>query len=934
MSASRTASPRAQRRTTPTTVGWIAVIAFMFLAGLGAIAAIASVGMYLSITKDLASPASLTSYPLPEETIIYDRTGKIELARFGEAKREVVTFPEIPKVLLDATTAVEDKTFWDNAGFDPVAIVSATLDSLRGNSRGASTITQQLVRQRLLDPKLVQDPHRTAERKLLEIIQSIRVTQYFSGEKGKQDIITAYLNQNYYGNQSYGVKAAVRTYFGIDISKIDPAQAAIIAGLPKSPSNYDLVRNSEEQCTTVVADGEDCPKTQRVVLKDATVVQRRNQILELLAAGRTPMSGDQYTSAQYKAAEDEPVVLGSQATPRWIAPHFVWAVRDELATKLCGPDTPTCDALDLGGLRVTTTLDVGLQKIAEKWVRAAAVVPNKKNTAAMTAAAKALGFKSLQPWMANLKNKDLHNGALVAVDYQTGELVAYVGSADYYAASTKKSFQPQYDVVGKGFRQPGSAFKPFNYAVGINDKTITAGTMLMDVGTDFGGGYTPNDADRLERGPVRVRNALQFSLNIPAVKTMAINKPDHVFAKAQEFGMQFQGDRTAELALALGVQEVRPVDLVTAYGTLANGGKEIPHTSILAITDATGKPRVPAYVPPAGTQVISPQAAFIVTDILAGNTNKNINPYWGKFSITGPDGRRPATLKTGTNNDAKDLNAYGYIAPPTDKGRSTGAYALAVGVWNGNSDNSLVSTARSPLFSIDVSTYVWQGFLNEATAKWPETNFKRPADGLVQVKIDPWTGLLSSDSRAVNEWFIKDTEPREKLASDKCGIDVVAVVHVETGFDAWLKADRDWLRRAERGPGVTGGPERTRTAYFYQGGFHPYGASWGALVGGSCKPAPTPTCFALPTPDAGGVVPSFAPPTPNGSQVAALPCPPASPSASPSAIPSVEPSAPPSEPSPTPEPTPEPTPVPTPEPTPVPTPEPTPEPTPVPPAPS
>ena len=744
MSATRTAArPKRRRRAHPTTVGYIAIIAFAFLAGVGAIMAVASVGAFVALTNGLDNPASLTDYPLPEETVIYDRTGKIELARFGDAKREVVTFDQIPKVLLDATTAVEDKTFWENAGFDPVGILSATLDSLRGNARGASTITQQLVRARLLDPALVQDPHRTAERKLKEIIQSIRVTQHFSGPTGKQQIITAYLNQNYYGNQSYGVKAAAKAYFGIDLADIDPAQAAIIAGLPKSPSNYDLVRNAIERCTTTVEEGAECPKSQLVVPPSAPIVQRRDQILDLLASGRTPMSGDEYSSSQFTVAKQEDVVLGSQSTARWIAPHFVWAVRDELADKLCGVDVPSCDELDLGGLRVTTTLDVNLQKTAEKWVRAAAVVPNKKD---MTAAAKALGFKKVQPWMANLKSKDLHNGALVAVDYETGELVAYVGSADYYAASTKPEFQPQYDVVGKGYRQPGSAFKPFNYAVGINDKTITAGTMLMDVATDFGGGYTPNDADRLERGPVRVRNALQFSLNIPAVKTMALNKPDHVFAKAQEFGMQFQGDRTAELALALGVQEVRPVDLVTAYGTLANGGKEIPHTTILAIKDAAGKDVQPPYTPPAGKQVISPQAAYIVTDILAGNTNKNVNPFWGKFAITGPDGRRPATLKTGTNNDAKDLNAYGYIAPPTDAGRKDGAYALAVGVWNGNSDNSLVSTARSPLFSIDVSTYVWQGFLNEATAKWPETNFKRP-DGLVQAKIDPFTGFAATSEQ-------------------------------------------------------------------------------------------------------------------------------------------------------------------------------------------
>src|SRR5262245_120391 len=245
MSAARSARPRATRRTQPTTGGWIAIIVFAFLAGLGTIVALATVGVYntLASDPDLPKPEALKTYVLPEETVVYDRTGKVELARFGDARREVVTFDQIPPIIIDATTAVEDKTFWENAGFDPVAIVSAGLGSLRGESRGASTITQQLVRARLLPEALVADPHRTAERKLKEIIQSIRLTQAFPGVPGKRDIITAYLNQNYYGNQSYGVKAAVQSYFGIDLSKVDPAQAAIIAGLPKSPSNYDLVPN-------------------------------------------------------------------------------------------------------------------------------------------------------------------------------------------------------------------------------------------------------------------------------------------------------------------------------------------------------------------------------------------------------------------------------------------------------------------------------------------------------------------------------------------------------------------------------------------------------------------------------------------------------------------------------------------------------------------
>ena len=573
---------------------------------------------------------------------------------------------------------------------------------------------------------------------------------------------------------------------------------------------------SIEQCSVEVAEDADCPagKTQLVVDPASTIVQRRNDILRLLAGGdRTPMSGTEYSAADYTAAIDEPAVLGSQATPRWVAPHFVWAVRDELTTKLCGPDADTCKKLEQGGFRVITTLDVRLQKIAEKWVKAAAIVPHAKDPAA---AAKALGFKSYQNWMQNLANKNVRNGSLVAMDYQTGEIVAYVGSADYYATKATKRFQPQYDVAGRGYRQPGSAFKPFNYATAINDGKLTAGSMLMDSATDFGGGYTPNDADNLERGPVRVRNALQFSLNIPSVKTTSLNGVDHVFQKAQDFGMQFQSETSnAALALGLGVQEVRPVDLTTAYATLANGGEYIGHTTILKVTDTAGKPVVDPYKTPKGKPAVSEQAAWIVTDILAGNTNPNVNPYWGQFAIDGPDGRRPATLKTGTNNDAKDLNAYGYIAPPTKAGRADGAYALVAGAWNGNSDNSPVSTAARPVFSIDVSTFVWQGFMEEASKSWPETNFKRP-DGLERVAIDPWTGLRAAKGGdAVNEWFIAGSAPRQTNPTDQCGIDVVGVVGIESGHDAWMKADQNWITRAEKGPGTRGGPNRTATSYFY-----------------------------------------------------------------------------------------------------------------------
>src|SRR4029079_19094409 len=379
------------------------------------------------------------------------------------------------------------------------------------------------------------------------------------------------------------------------MSRMPPAQAAILAGLVKSPSNYDLVRNASSRCTEPPADPTaDCPagKIDLEVPQTAPIVMRRNLILGLLAGGdRTPLPTP-YTVADFQAAMNDPVDLAPQTTPNWIAPQFVWAVQAELTNKLCN-DLPTCSQIEQGGLKITTTLDVRLQAIGEKWVKAAAIAPNYPNgSGGCAGAAKALNIPGgCATWMKNLRGKDVHNVALVALDYQTGELVAYVGSADYYARKSTPQFQPQFDVVGSGFRQPGSAVKPFNYLTAIDDKKLTAASMLMDTSTDFGGGYTPADADNLERGPVRVRNALQFSLNIPAVKAAQVNGVDHLFARAQDYGMVFQSSQaTAGLSIALGVQEVRPVDLITAYGTLANGGEKNPQPKILSDTDQHGQP--------------------------------------------------------------------------------------------------------------------------------------------------------------------------------------------------------------------------------------------------------------------------------------------------------------------------------------------------------
>ena len=259
--------PRSGKRGRRSTLGYIALIVFLFLAGLGVIGAVAAVSGYNYLASDLRRSRDADRVPAPRG----DRSSttgpaRSKLARFGEFKREVVDFRRDPA---DSCSTPPPPSRTRRSGRTPDSTRSASsppaLDSLRGDSRGASTITQQLVRARLLDPELVQDPERTIERKLKEIIQSIRVTQAFPGEEGKQEIITAYLNQNYYGNQSYGVKAAVRDVLrqGSRRRDVTPAEAAIIAALPKSPSNYDLVRNAVERCEDEVAEGEDCPTAKR-----------------------------------------------------------------------------------------------------------------------------------------------------------------------------------------------------------------------------------------------------------------------------------------------------------------------------------------------------------------------------------------------------------------------------------------------------------------------------------------------------------------------------------------------------------------------------------------------------------------------------------------------------------------------------------------------
>ncbi len=271
---------------------------------------------YVRLAGDLPDPTQLEQIELPQQSVVYDRTGTVELARFGDFNRQVVTFDQIPPVLIDATTAVEDRTFWENAGFDPVGIISAGLDALRGNARGASTITQQLVRQRLLTTNGEAQTQVTASRKLREIIQSIRVTEAYQGVEGKQKIITAYLNQNYYGNDAYGVAAAAEAYFGVG----PPGPDARPGGDPgRHPQGAVELRPGPERASSSASTRAQPEDTLRDAARGARPTRRSSS-----AATRswtswsrdgTPLTDGRYTAADFDAARNEPVVLAPQRSP-------------------------------------------------------------------------------------------------------------------------------------------------------------------------------------------------------------------------------------------------------------------------------------------------------------------------------------------------------------------------------------------------------------------------------------------------------------------------------------------------------------------------------------------------------------------------------------------------------------------------------------------
>lgn len=864
-------------------------------------------GVYAAYTTGLPDVAGIEEFDLSEGSRVVSADG-VELATFAAEQRNVVPFEEIPQLLIDAQVATEDRTFWTNPCIDFQGIVRAALQNLQAGETvsGASTICQQLVRSRLLDAELMANPDRIFERKIKEAILALRVGERYDGQAGKERLLEMYFNQVYYGNQAYGIAAAAAAYYGKDITSDAPedqltvGEAALLVGLVRAPSALDPTNEAFEQTD---AGG----NTTLVVSETARAKVVQGFVLaNMVDAGYL-------TQAEADAAAEEEIILAPRRDTRYRAPHFVYAVRRE-AADLLGSE----DQLDIGGLTIETTLDYdGYQVSAEKWAGIAYDLDRLSDDELVGKYGEAA-----MGWINQLQGRNISNDALVTLNYRTGAVLAYVGSANYYGEATP-AHQPAFDVVGQAFRQSGSAFKPITYVTGFERGVITPSTMFMDVMGEIVDGYEVPNADGGQRGPVRVRDALKYSWNIPVAKAQQLIGSQNVADMAERMGLEWdpqQEDEVAVPSLTLGTIGIHQLDLAAAYGTLANGGVYAEPYVIETITDRDGNVIYERSQDAAESpRVLSEQSAYLVTDILADNTDPAANVVWGqRFQLTTDAGRRPATLKTGTTNDFRDLQAFGYLAPDPDPSVSEGA--IVTGVWVGNSDFSRISD----VFAADGPTFIWHDYMAEVAAlnELPIHDFTRPG-GIVELTVDAISGLLPGEHTegTVAEIFDESNRPQREDS-----VHVLLRIETETG-NAWQEGCGDVATNAPRGtPGPDGEAppgEPNEQIYLDLTGWEESHPTWEAAnqawierwrgSEGQLRRSPAPPLGSplAPEPCTPGEVPTSTP----------SPSPSPTPSPTPEATATPEPTA-----TPTPGPTPPPTPAVTPTPPPTPTPSPTPEP--------
>ena len=687
----------------------VAVFSVVILTLMGGTALLFS---YYSIARTLPSVADLQNRASQFETTrILDRNGNLlyEILDPTAGRRTYVPLEQISPVLIAATIATEDKEFYSHPGFDPVAIVRALWENYRteGQGGGASTITQQLARALLLTPE--ERAQRTYSRKAREIILAAEITRRYS----KDDILELYLNEIYYGNLAYGVEAAAETYFGKTANQLSLAEASFLAGLPQSPSVYDIYTNRD---VTLV-------RQQQVLVLMYGLSQTEGCIA--VSNSEVPICVDEVAAANAANEMKTYVFHSPNINARY--PHWVNFIREQLEAQY---DAQT---IYRSGFSVYTTLEPVLQDEAQRLVT---------------------------EQVASLVEHNAHNGALVAIRPSTGEILAMVGSPDF----NNEAIAGQINMADSPTRQPGSSIKPINYLAAF-EKGWTVATLIWDVPSEFPPSGNPNDPrepyrpvnyDGRFHGPVTVRTALSNSFNVPAVKTLDFvgiyddpNTPqkEGMIGMAEKLGITTFTRPDYGLALTLGGGDVSLLELTSAYGVIANYGKKIPPVAIWKITDFQGNV-VYEYQPVQGEQVLRAEHAFLMSSILSDNEARAW--MFGRNSLLNLP--FPVAAKTGTTNDFRDNWTLGYTPD------------LVTGVWIGNADYTpMVNTT-----GLTGAAPIWSSFMQFAVPYVSPNNIPTPftiPPGIVEYVICTTSGTEPSQGcrgGQRSEYFASDQPPLPK----------------------------------------------------------------------------------------------------------------------------------------------------------------------------
>lgn len=505
----------------------------------------------------------------------------------------------------------------------------------------------------------------TSDKSVVRKIKELILSLEIEKVYSKNEILGMYLNEIPYGNNAYGIYSASKTYFDKEPKDLTLAESAVLASVPQAPTYYNPYGSNT----------------------DLLMARKDYTLDKMVSLGLT-------TKADADVAKKEQIKF-IQKDQGILAPHFVMYVKEQLAAKYGE------NRLQEGGLIVTTSLDLEKQKIAED------VLANSK---------------------VNLKTSGASNASLVSMDPKTGEILAMVGSVDYFDKENDGNVN-----VAVRLRQPGSSLKPFIYGLAFNNLGYAPSTMMMDVMTDFGQGYKPVNYDGKFRGPVSIRKSLGNSLNIPAVEALAMVGVKNTTDFAQKMGLTTLTDPNRYgLSLVLGGGEVKLLEEVNAYSVLANSGIKHDIHPILKITDSSGKV-LEEYKPDEdkGIRVLDENPTYLVTNILSDDSARaEIFGMGGVLTLPG----RSVAAKTGTTDEYRDAWTFGYTP------------SVVTGVWAGNNDNAEMNHGSGAM----VAAPIWNSYMKQVLVGTPVEQFTKPAD-IVNVEVDYLTGMLPLDRSKLSE---------------------------------------------------------------------------------------------------------------------------------------------------------------------------------------